>query len=199
MLLNNDNKQIFRCEICKKNYSSNSSLWNHNNKFHKSPSKEKLLNSKEKILNSKENDIKSKDLLLSETDNKLKCKYCNKLFSFKQSKSDHERNYCKKKENIIINEENNLLKKELNEIKENLFNLMQKQAKIHPKKLQKINNNLINNSISTLSNNVESLEIQNLNDNDKIITSDDNKFQFNFNKNFLKFHDKPIKYFYYND
>jgi hypothetical protein len=159
MSLNNDNKQIFRCEICQKNYSSNSSLWNHNNKFHKSPCKEKILNSKENEIKSKENDIKSKDLLLSETDNKLKCKYCNKLFSFKQSKSDHERNYCKKKENIIIEEENNLLKKELNEIKENLFNLMQKQAKIHPKKLQKINNNLINNSNN----------IKNINSNNKII------------------------------
>ena len=32
-----------------------------------------------------------------------------------------------------------------------------------------------------------------------IIKSDDNKFSFDFNKNFLTFYDKPIKYFYYNN
>ena len=29
-----DISKKFRCKICKKNYASNSSLWNHNNKFH---------------------------------------------------------------------------------------------------------------------------------------------------------------------
>uniref|UniRef100_A0A6C0EDF1 C2H2-type domain-containing protein n=1 Tax=viral metagenome TaxID=1070528 RepID=A0A6C0EDF1_9ZZZZ len=56
------------------------------------------------------------------------------------------------------------------------------QLKKENQKLQKITNNNITN-----------------NNNNKIINSDDNKFQFDLNKNFLTFNDKPIKYFYYND
>ena len=31
----NDINKIYSCIICNKKYTSNSSLWNHNNKFHK--------------------------------------------------------------------------------------------------------------------------------------------------------------------
>jgi hypothetical protein len=76
-----------------------------------------------------------------------------------------------------------------------------KQTKIHQKTIQKINNDTINielNNNKLYDNHINNKPI-NSDYYNKIIKSDDNKFQFDLNKNFLTFNDKPIKYFYYND
>ena len=54
----------------------------------------------------------------------------------------HQKNYCKNKTNDIM-EENKSLKEEIIEIKK----LLLQNAKIHPKTLQKINKQLINNKL----------------------------------------------------
>ena len=131
----------YKCNICNKQYSGYQSLWIHNKKFHIQHSEENTRNSKENTRNNEETNIKKI----------YNCKYCNKKFSYKQSKSDHERNYCKNKNNII--EENELLKKELANMKDQMSIILNKYTKIHHKTLQKINNNLINNTNNGIINN----------------------------------------------
>ena len=70
------------------------------------------------------------------------------------------------------------------EIKNILKELLEKNCKIHPKTLQKNNNDITSDNID---NNI------------KIIKSNDNNFIVDINKNFMTFYDKTIKFFYYND
>uniref|UniRef100_A0A6C0ECL2 Bro-N domain-containing protein n=1 Tax=viral metagenome TaxID=1070528 RepID=A0A6C0ECL2_9ZZZZ len=85
-----------------------------------------------------------------------------------------------------------------------------KNYKNHHKKLDKItyndlkldNNELkIKNKIINCTDNYTEkiIKYNDIQVDNKIIKSDDNKFKFDLNKNFLTFHNKPIKYFYYND
>ncbi len=72
----------FVCEICKKNYASQSSLCNHNKKFH--------YKEKSKI---------------------YKCKHCDKTYNILQSRWKHQKTCNKKEEesqNIIINKKNKI-------------------------------------------------------------------------------------------
>jgi hypothetical protein len=83
-----------------------------------------------------------------------------KKYKHQQSKSRHEK-ICKQinkpinniSEIIEIKKENTEIKKENTEIKNMLKELLEKNCKIHPKKLQKINKQLINNTNTTNSNN----------------------------------------------
>jgi hypothetical protein len=73
---------VYKCNICNKNYSSKSSLCNHNKKFHNTQSAESqhlVSISKQKV--------------------SIKCKFCNVEYKHKQSKSRHEK-ICKKKEEL---------------------------------------------------------------------------------------------------
>jgi prophage antirepressor-like protein len=130
-------------------------------------------------------------------------------------------------ENIEIKKENCEIKNEkiedffISSKKAKLFlqnmlkELIKKNCKIHTKTLHKNNNDNITSDIELNQSNNELKSNDNINitsdnnikfsnnelksNNTKIIKSEDNKFQFDFNKNFLAFHNKPIKYFYYND
>ena len=82
------------CNICNKNYSSYKSLWNHNKKFHMSEvNKKSTLRSTIVNTNTPENEE-----INNINNKKHACKYCEKEFNTKQSKSRHEKNYCKNKE-----------------------------------------------------------------------------------------------------
>jgi len=136
---NNECKKIFRCNICNKNYSIQSSLCNHNKKFHSSSVSSNVSNVSSNVSNSNIN----------------KCKFCSKYFNHRSSKSRHEK-YC--------NQNNNNNKSEIIEIKNMLKELLEKNCglkpcmdlrsfKIHPKTLQKINKQLINNNTNNTTNN----------------------------------------------
>jgi hypothetical protein len=71
------------------------------------------------------------------------CEFCNYEFTRKDSLKKHM-NRCKQKNNII-QKQNEEMQKQLNEMKSMIAELL-KTRKIHPKTLQKINNNLINNN-----------------------------------------------------
>uniref|UniRef100_A0A6C0EFP7 Bro-N domain-containing protein n=1 Tax=viral metagenome TaxID=1070528 RepID=A0A6C0EFP7_9ZZZZ len=102
----------------------------------------------------------------------IKCRKCEKVFNNRQTKWRHEKECT----NIKIN--NDLFNEKLEDFKNTIIQILTKnQSTINDKKINTMN-----------------IEPDN-----KIIKSDDNKFQFDFNKNFLTFHDKPIKYFYHND
>ena len=188
----------YKCDVCNKFYMTYKTLWYHNKKFHKNKPieecKEDSLKSKDE---SKEIDKESKAI------KKYNCKYCNNEYKHKQTRWTHEQK-CEKKNNLDkINKDprDELLKKELLEIKNTLVQIINKNAKIHPKTLQKINKNLINNSESNHSRS-ETIKINNCNhsgNENKIIQSEDKKYLFDFDNNLLSFNNKSIKYFYFNN
>jgi hypothetical protein len=107
------NKKEYLCKICNKNYASASSLWNHNNKFHNNVIKNKNKNMSSKCQHNvnlmstpcqPNVNIMSKqcepniNLICNNKINALQCKYCNKLYKFRQSKCRHEQQ-CKIKDN----------------------------------------------------------------------------------------------------
>jgi len=142
------------CPKCNKNYSSYKSLWFHNYKYHKHqnpPTTPPPTSTHHKPP-------------LKTPEEKFKCTKCNVVFSRIDSLTRHKnKNRCKedKEEAKKLEEENNEIKKEMIEIKkkdelrekemleykkelEKMKDLLQKSLKIHPKTLQKINNQLNN-------------------------------------------------------
>ena len=80
-----ESENIFSCKICNKKYSSKSSLCNHNNKFHKQESNYKVTNL---VM-----DGNQKVTSINEPIN-LQCRYCNKIYKYKQNRWLHEKK-CK--------------------------------------------------------------------------------------------------------
>jgi hypothetical protein len=141
-------KNKLLCKICNKYYSSQSSLCNHIKKFHS-----------DNILKSSDNILKSSDNILKSSDNILKnynCRKCNKIFNNIKTRWSHEKICQINNNNLnqsnyqhlthILKEENILLKEELLIIKNQMSDIINKFGKIHPKTLQKINKQLINNT-----------------------------------------------------
>ena len=135
----------FYCKTCKKYYASYQSLWIHNKKFH--------TNNMSNNINNMSNNVKTTPNNVKNTSNNIKnilkkyeCNKCNKICNSRQSKWIHQKN-CKN--NIDNNNNNNKPindKSEIIEIKNMLKELLEKNCKIHPKTLQKINKQLINNN-----------------------------------------------------
>jgi hypothetical protein len=115
----------YNCNLCNKKYSSASSLWNHNKKFHN------------KI--EKNNNFEQLNNNFTTTKNHI-CKFCNRQYKIQQSKWKHEQT-CKNKKNItVLEDENNKLKNEIIQLKS-----------ITP---TSINNSSINNgTINNITNN----------------------------------------------
>jgi hypothetical protein len=154
---------VFNCDKCNKTYKSYQSLWNHNNKFH---------TNKNDIVKQMSNNLSNNVKQMS--NEKLICIKCNKQFNNRQAKWIHNKK-CNvdtdiQKENNILKEEVEKIKKEKEELTlnmEKIFNkqlenmkkhfteLINKNCKIHPKTLTKINkqlnivndNKIINNNI----------------------------------------------------
>jgi hypothetical protein len=115
----------YNCSICKKNYKSYKSLWKHNSTFHKNNLHTNT------TIHTTETHIKVEN----------KCINCDAHFSRKDSLKRHmDANKCNKKDNKIdlIIKENLEMKKEM----EHLKSMLQSALKIHPKTLNKINNQL---------------------------------------------------------
>ena len=148
----------FKCNHCNKLYSSYKSRWLHIKKYHNKNISQKSSKNKENSSNSPQ-----------KTSN-FECNYCNKILSRSDNLKRHEEK-CKLK-NINNNEndkfeklekQNEKLEKQVEELKD----MLQKALKIHPKTLQKINNQLNNNHINngTVNNiNIVQLGNENLED-----------------------------------
>jgi hypothetical protein len=113
---------LFRCITCNKNYSSKSSLCNHNKKFHSKPivsqSKSFVSQSKPKVSNN------------------YKCLYCENEYKHKQSKWKHEQK-CKIKHDEILKLKETTKQKELElEYKKEEIILRKEEAKILQLKLK---------------------------------------------------------------
>ncbi len=111
----------YSCKICNKTYSSASSLWNHNSKFHNntvSQSSHKLDNKKNHnvVIEPTPPKIVGHDVVLpvSSSKNSNMCSYCKKIFQNRSNRWRHEKK-CQSKKNIL--DENIKLKKEIEELK----------------------------------------------------------------------------------
>jgi prophage antirepressor-like protein len=184
----------YKCDICNKFYASYKSRWCHKNKFHKNESNNVVIANVNNV-NTNVNTITNVNIVNKKI---IKCENCSTVFSSRQAKYLHKKKACKNNPDKKL--DNNIDKK-LEEFKNNILELLKKEVKIHPKTLQKINKNLINNSQSNQS---ETIKINNCNHSgseNKIIQSKDKKYLFDFNNNLLleSFNNKPIKYFYFNN
>ena len=137
------------CNICKKPYKNYKSLWKHKYIYHT----EKKPDDVNDVVNDVNVPVNIPVNVKSKKEDIKYCLTCKKPFKSRQGKWAHER-ICKKEITIednkmdLVIKENIDIKKELSEYKkemENLKNLLQKSLKIHPKTLNKINNQLNNN------------------------------------------------------
>ena len=135
-----NNTSSFSCNICNKNYSSKSSLCNHNKKFHNNNN----LNCTSNVNNctSKLTKCTSNSTLnIIDGSNKYKCKYCFKHYSSRQNKWNHEQK-CKN----IIKEINELEKiKEEKEVEKIKLQLAKEEKAILQLKLKLEKSNKIDN------------------------------------------------------
>ncbi len=169
---------VILCQYCNKEYASYSSRSNHLKKFHSAMISQNIPNDKPHNKSNYKSIIShiNKEII----DDLYQCNYCNNTYKHFQSRWKHEQK-CKiknhKKEPLEINEiknENEKLKQEINDLKktqkdelEKFKNDILKSIKIHPKTLQKINNQLNNNHINngTVNNiNIVQLGNENLED-----------------------------------
>ena len=214
-----NNNKIFRCNICNKNYSSNSSLWNHHNKFHKNiTTNTQIIVSQSALFCQPIPTLSQPSSVLCQSlipIKEYKCIKCDMKFKHRQSKFKHQLK-CKINDDVLNNKlnlnnnneliemkkENDLLKHNYEKMEESLKEiklLLEKKNKIHPKTLNKINNNIkqsldLNNESPLIVPKIElPLDINQ--------ESEKNyKCEFiDFKKNLIKFEDKLIKYFYYKD
>jgi hypothetical protein len=152
---------IYRCEICKTEYSCRQNLWKHNKISHDNQ-KPSEITPKNEILDYKSSENPPKNEILdykpSENPPNIFCDYCQLSFSRKDNLNRHLK-ICKEKEKKdletnILKEQNICLKQELEEIKKQLKIVMNTVCKIHPKTFNKLNKNLNsnNNSNNTTTN-----------------------------------------------
>ena len=142
-----EEKKEFKCNICNKFYKNYKSLWKHNYVYHK----ELDVTNVSHVTNPVTNPVTKC--------NNFICKKCNKNFNSRQSRWRHYKICLVENKTINIidkdkeNNNNEILKlkyekdKEILELRkemEKLKDIIQKSIKIHPKTLQKINNQLNN-------------------------------------------------------
>jgi len=157
----------FKCNQCKKYYSSYKSIWNHNKKFHNKGNTNVILEhnlSNTSVISgynlSNTSVIQSNtNVLESQIQNSYNCSYCNREFNMRQYRWKHEK-ICKNKVNLI--EENNKLKIENENLKMQIIPVSQSNNNIVPlnsstitttnsNNVNQTNNGTINNG--TINNN----------------------------------------------
>ena len=138
---------VLTCKYCDKEYASYASRSNHIRKYHN---------------NNVNNNLNNPQFILNNTqENELKCIHCNKIFTRKDNLKRHYNNCTiKESKEKKLEEENKLFKEQFKEyamkidnLNKQILNLMNKQCKVHPKTLTKINKQLNNNTTNTLNDN----------------------------------------------
>jgi hypothetical protein len=193
----------YNCNICNKEFISNSGFWKHNKKYHQS-----ILINVSKIMSNNCQNLSnicqnSSNNCQNMLNNKFKCDYCNKICNSRQSKWYHikkcKKEYDEKQNKLIELENKNKLENDKlkNEI-EQLKHLLHKTLKVKPNLLNKINNSKIINSNNTINNNNNTINIVKFGTEDlqNIFTE---KQMFNLiNKGGLCINES-IKYIHFND
>ena len=146
-----EDRAEYRCDVCNKYYASYKSRWLHIKKYHNNNVVKCSINVVDDIKNCSS---KSSNKTLQKKIDCNTCKYCNKQLCDRMYRWKHEQK-CKLSININsteiyeIKKQNEKLEKQIEELKE----LVQKSMKIHPKTLQKINNQLNMNNNGIINNN----------------------------------------------
>jgi len=163
---------IYNCLICKKEYSSYKSLWNHNKIFHKNdvvPNVAFIPPIEQNVVQN----VVLPELPIVDINNNSICKYCNKKLCDRKYRWKHEKK-CKEKTKKKEDE----LKITVDELVTEKIDKILKTMKIHPKTLQKINNQLINNNNSNNTvNNVINVIVPNIDHNLKEIFTKSEKME----------------------
>ena len=158
-----NSKSKFVCFICKKEYSNRQNLWRHTKTHHdiskSSVSPNELQNNLKQTFVSQNEVIVSQHLTTNDI-NGYSCEFCNKIYTHRQSKYKHQLKCKNKKNKDDQNKINSLLfeqleeqKKQNEELKKTIMELLNKNCKIHPKTLQKINKQLnLNGDHNTINN-----------------------------------------------
>jgi len=164
---NGNNFNEFRCIICNKTYANKSGIWKHNKKYHNDTDNHNIIIDNHNIVNNKIND--NHNIIINNHNddiNNYNCNKCNKTFSCYQNRWRHQKTCKFDKEKIENNKEEKIInllmeqiktqkeqlelfkekEKENQELKKTLLELLNKKCKIHPKTLQKINKQLINDN-----------------------------------------------------
>lgn len=153
----------FKCNQCNNIYKSYQSRWNHIKKHHTKV-----------VVNS--STTPEKNVVNCSTTQNNQCKYCNKILCDRMYRWKHEQK-CKNK----VNETSNDMSKMIEEMKkqnEELKLMLQKALKIHPKTLQKINNQLNNTNNGVINYNIVQLGNENL---DEVMSRKEKKAILNKN------------------
>jgi hypothetical protein len=142
------------CNICNKQYSSQSSLCNHNKKFHKKnvsnniPVNNIPVNNTIPIVNNNVLNVPNNII------NKNTCKFCYKIYSTSQNRWKHEQKCKIKKENNNkieqLEEKNKILEETIKDLNINKIDKLEEKNKVFKKTIKKlktqpyINNQLMN-------------------------------------------------------
>ena len=92
----------YRCNVCNKDYSTYNTLWVHNKKFHNNN-----VNSVNNLVNNIVNTVNTTSII-SNSNKKYVCDFCNKNFTTRQAKSLHKNKFCKKV--LIVADNKNIIK-----------------------------------------------------------------------------------------
>ncbi len=147
----------FNCDKCNKTYKSYQSRWNHIKKSHNEQVTQSNHESNHSGNHKGNHGNHGNHSLENKEDKTYDCRKCGKLFDYKQNRWRHEQKCTEIKTNFNNNEVLEL-KKEIGDLKE----MLQKHLKIHPKTLQKINKQLINNGTINNTINIVPLGSENL-------------------------------------
>jgi phage FluMu protein Com len=145
----------YNCTICNKEFISNSGFWKHNKKYHQSiliNDNSILTNNNSILTNNNSFSTKISSFITHNNNNKLQCKFCNKLLSRIDNVTRHEKQ-CQNKNNEI--NELQMLKNEIEILKLTL----QKTLQIKTKKNIFNNNNNNSNNNNTINNNNNTINI----------------------------------------
>ena len=135
-MVENNYNMNYSCDICNKNYKDKSGLWYHNKKYHS------IADNKKQTI---DNILDNKKQIFNDINNNRICKFCNNVFSHRNSRWKHEQKCQVKSNNNEIME----LKKKLKDIEDKINNTQQCSTSI-------INNNNNTNTINnkgTINNN----------------------------------------------
>jgi len=175
-----NNNDKFRCNICNKSYKDKSGIWYHNKKYHSNTYPQISSISLQTSSISHQTSSISHQTSSNKQIKKLTCDNCEKIFSRIDNLKRHKLKCNKNKSDQISKDEiidmlKNTVKQqseENKEIKKTLMELINKNCKVHPKTLQKINKQLNgdhntvneNNTTNNITYNIIGLGHENLTD-----------------------------------
>jgi hypothetical protein len=144
------------CNFCNKEYASYSSRSNHIKKYHIVN-----VNHVSTTVNLASTDVNqmSTNIEIIKDKDKYKCTKCDKIFNTRQAHWKHNKKCIISKEIKLEHEVDSLKEqlkekdKDFNNFKKQIMDLINKQCKIHPKTLTKINKQLNNTTNNTLNDN----------------------------------------------